>query len=92
MALVEHQSVPPSIGVEPRWEAVHRGVCDRLTARYGNGIDQAVIEVVVARHFETYVDARITLYVPVLVERAAADELRRLTGRLTNSSGRIPRP
>jgi len=88
VALVEHQSVRPSSEVEPHWEAAHRGVSDRLAARYENLVDLAVIEVIVARHFEAYVDARITLYVPVLVERAAADELR----RLTDSSGRVRRP
>ena len=87
MALVEHQSVRRSVGVEPQWDAAHRGVSDRLAARYENLVDRAVVEVIVARHFETYVDARITLYVPVLVERAAADELR----RLTDSSGRVRR-
>jgi hypothetical protein len=80
--------VPPDVGVEPRWEAAHRDVSSRLAARYENRVDVALVEVIVARHFDTYVDARITLYVPVLVERAADDELRRSVKALE----RIQRP
>ena len=88
MALVEQQAMsPPAIGVEPRWEAAHRDVSRRLAVRYQDRVEPAFVEAIVARHFDAYLDARITLYVPLLVERAADDELR----RLTNSSGRIPR-
>ena len=78
VALVEQQTVsPPAVEVEPRWAAAHRDVSTRLAARYGNRIELVLVEAIVARHFGAYVDARITLYVPVLVERAANDELRR---------------
>jgi len=76
VALVEHHTVPPSIGVESRWAAAHREISRRLALRYDH-VDVALIEAIVARRFETFADARITLYVPVLVERAAADDLRR---------------
>jgi len=76
VALVEQHTMPPSIGVEARWTAAHRDISRRLALRY-DGVDVELIEAIVARHFETFVDARITLYVPVLVERAAADDLRR---------------
>jgi len=79
VAPVEQQAVPPVIGVEPRWEAAHLDVSRRLTSRYENRVDPALIEAIVARHFDAYVDARITLYVPLLVERAVDDELRRAT-------------
>ncbi|HEX4819176.1 MAG TPA: hypothetical protein VFV00_03135 [Acidimicrobiales bacterium] len=76
MALVEQHVGPPSIGVEPRWESAHQDVSRRLAIRYDR-VDLALIEAVVARHFDAYVDARITLYVPLLVERSASDEIRR---------------
>jgi hypothetical protein len=88
VALVEQQVVPPVVGVEPRWEAAHRDVSSRLAARYENRVDPALVEAIVARHFDTYLDARITIYVPVLVERAADDELRRSVRALE----RIQRP
>ena len=87
MALVEQQVVPPSIGVEPRWEAAHRDVTGRLAVRHAE-VDSTLIEAIVARHFDAYLDARITIYVPILVERAAEDELR----RATTAMGRIRRP
>jgi hypothetical protein len=82
VALVEHHVVPPVVGVEPRWEAAHRDVSSRLAARYENRVDRGLVEAIVARHFDAYLDARITIYVPVLVERAAGDELRRCANAL----------
>ena len=81
MALVEQESVPLSIEVDPRWTTAHRDVARRLAVRYDR-IDVSLIEAIVARHFDAYIDARITQYVPVLVERAAGDELRRATSML----------
>lgn len=78
VALIEQQSVPPSTEVESRWEAARREVTGRLALRHDR-VDVAFIEAIVARHFDAYADARITLYVPLLVERAAGDELRRLS-------------
>jgi hypothetical protein len=88
VALVEQHIAPPDVGVEPRWEAAYRDVSSRLTARYENRVDPVLVAVIVARHFDTYLDARITIYVPLLVERAANDELR----RSVNALERVRRP
>ncbi len=48
-----------------------------LQAQLGEGIDAAVIAAEVEREFAVYSSARVTQFVPILVERGVREHLRR---------------
>lgn len=70
----------PMIAEVTEWDEAQRSICEALMARYAGSTDRADVEAVVARLFASFTDARIRTYVPIFVERAAIEELRRRLG------------
>lgn len=54
----------------------YAAICDRLGRRFPGRVMRAVIERIVADEFATFTGARITSFVPLLVERRAGERLR----------------
>ena len=61
---------------------VHRAAAaQRLEAEFGELIPPDTIDRTLEESYERWSEARITMYVPVLAERAARDQLRHLVRR-----------
>jgi hypothetical protein len=62
--------------VDGRPNAAHAAICDRLQARLQAVRRRATIEQVVADELAEFASARVTTFVPILVERRALERLR----------------
>lgn len=62
-------------------DAHHASAAQRLKAEFGATIPPEAIEAALDESFSHWEEARITMYVPVLAERAARDRLLRMSGR-----------
>jgi len=62
-------------------DAHHSSAAQRLKAEFGESVPPETIEATLAESFSSWEEARITMYVPVLAERAARDRLLRISGR-----------
>jgi len=62
-------------------DAHHASAAQRLKAEFGEILPPETIEQTLDESFSHWEEARITMYVPVLAERAARDHLMRLSGR-----------
>lgn len=76
MAVVERQAEWSAVTADPMCVSAYEGVTRRLMERYGEQFAPSVIHTIVARSIHSFAEARITTYVPILVERRADAELR----------------
>jgi hypothetical protein len=58
-----------------------RGLEEDLSSQFGASLDRATVRRVISESVESYADARIRVYVPILVRRTAKERLRQLAGR-----------
>lgn len=75
MALRERDIESSVAALWPR-EPAQAGVLRRLADRYGDRVDLEIVAGVVQCAFAAFAEATVTLYIPILAERRADQQLR----------------